>query len=129
MLPPLSKINFASKASKPPLRARVGILAGALTAFFLLLLAGLSLLAMMLALNGVSEGKAAVAMGLCLGFQLLLLLPGGAWLGAWGCRLLSERHRWNQAAAVAVSVLGVSSVALVLSFLAIVGSILISGIR
>ncbi|MDQ2692424.1 MAG: hypothetical protein M3Y68_10365 [Chloroflexota bacterium] len=99
-----------------------------LTVLLLVFLAVVSLLLQMVALNGFSERQGVTAMGISLGCQgiVLLLL---ALLAARATRFLITKVNWNSMLAVATTVLVATVIGGTISFLSIIISIPIAGIR
>ncbi|HSL29211.1 MAG TPA: hypothetical protein VK900_08445 [Anaerolineales bacterium] len=99
-----------------------------LTVLLLILLAVVSLLLQMVALNGVSERQGVTAMGISLGCQgvVLILL---AVFAARATRFLIASVNWNSILAVATTVLVATVIGGAISFLSTIISIPIAGIR
>lgn len=99
-----------------------------LSVIFLIVFAILSVLFEMLALNGASESQGMKAIGisiLCQGAGTILIGIFVWWL----TNLLISRFNWNKVVAVIVAVFSVTVIGAVLSFLSIIVSIPIAGIR
>lgn len=99
-----------------------------LTIIFLVILAIASVLLEMLALNGASERQGTLAMGIslaCQGVSLVLI----AILTRWLTNLLITRFSWNKIVAVIVTVISGVLLGSVISFLSLIISIPVAGIR
>ena len=99
-----------------------------LTVIFLLLVAGISILLQMVALNGAGERQGVTALGIslaCQGIVMLLL----AVLAARATRFLITKVDWNSILAVVVTVFVATVIGGTLSFLSMILSIPIAGIR
>jgi uncharacterized membrane protein len=99
-----------------------------LTVFLLVLLAVLSLLLQMIALNGASERQGLNAMGISLACQGVVIMLLGIF-AARVTRFLISRVDWNSILAVAATVLVATTIGGAFSFLAAVISIPVAGIR
>lgn len=99
-----------------------------LTVVVLILLAIISLLLQMVALNGAGERQGVTAMGIslaCQGIAVIVL----AILAARVTDFLIKRVNWNSILAVAVTVLVAATIGGTTSFLSMILSIPIAGIR
>ena len=99
-----------------------------LTIIFLVILAIASVLLEMLALNGASERQGTLAMGIslaCQGVSLVLIEILTRWL----TNLLITRFSWNKIVAVIVTVISGVLLGSVISFLSLIISIPVAGIR
>lgn len=99
-----------------------------LTIIFLVILAIASVLLEMLALNGASERQGTLAMGIslaCQGVSLVLI----AVFTRWFTNLLIARFNWSKVVAVIVAVISGVLLGSVISFLSLIISIPVAGIR
>ena len=104
------------------------VISTVLTVIFLVILAVASVLFEMLALNGASERQGTLAMGIslaCQGVSLVLI----AILTRWLTNLLITRFSWNKIVAVIVTVISGVLLGSVISFLSLIISIPVAGIR
>ena len=99
-----------------------------LTVVILVLLAIILLLIQMVALNGAGERQGLTAMGLSLACQSLVIILLAA-LAARATRFLITKVDWNSILAVAVTVLVATTIGGTLSFLSMIISIPLAGIR
>lgn len=99
-----------------------------LTGLGLMLIGLVYLFGMVVALNGVRENQALLAMAIWL-FGHLTILALACVIARWSSRALASKAQWKSWLALAVSVLGAVSVGALLSFLAVIVSILLAGIR
>ena len=104
------------------------IVSAALTVLLLIGLAAFSLFFEMVALNGASERQGMTAMGISLACQGVGVILMG-FLAAWGTQLMISRFNWNKILAVAVAVLASILIGGAMSFVALIISIPIAGIR
>jgi hypothetical protein len=103
-------------------------ISGLLTVLALVLLAVLSVLIQMLILNGVSEGQAFNAVAASLICQSVGMIPA-VLLVRWLTHLTIAKFNWNAFLAVAAAVLAGVVFGVGISFLAIIVSTLMAGIR
>lgn len=104
------------------------VISTVLTIIFLVILAAASVLFEMLALNGASERQGTLAMGIslaCQGVSLVLITVFTRWL----TNLLIARFNWNKIVAVIVTVISGVLLGGIVSFLSLIISIPIAGIR
>ena len=104
------------------------VISTVLTIIFLVILAAASVLFEMLALNGASERQGTLAMGIslaCQGVSLVLIAVFTRWL----TNLLITRFNWNKIVAVIVTVISGVLLGGIVSFLSLIISIPIAGIR
>lgn len=104
------------------------VISTVLTIIFLVILAVASVLFEMLALNGASERQGTLAMGIslaCQGVSLVLIAVFTRWL----TNLLIARFNWNKIVAVIVTVISGVLLGGIVSFLSLIISIPIAGIR
>ena len=104
------------------------IISAALTIILLILFGILSVLTQMLVLNGASERKGITAMGvslLCQGAGAIL----AAVLAAWLTNLGITKFNWNSILAVVIAVIAGTIFGTVISFLSVIISIPVAGIR
>jgi hypothetical protein len=99
-----------------------------LTVLLLIFLAMISLLLQMVALNGAGERQGLTAIGLALACQSIVVLLLAA-LAARLTNFLIAKVNWNSILAVAVTVLVTTMVGGAASFLSMIVSIPIAGIR
>ena len=104
------------------------VISAILTAGLLIFLAIILLLLQIVALNGFSERQGLTAMGISLACQSLVILLLAA-LAARSTHFLITRVNWNSILAVAVTVLAATMIGGTLSFLAMIVSIPIVGLR
>ncbi len=104
------------------------ILSVVLSVFLLIVFAVLSILFEMLALNGASESQGMTAIGISILCQGVTTILAGifAW---WLSNLLISKFNWNKILAVVITVLLITTIGAVISFLSIIVSIPIAGIR
>lgn len=104
------------------------ILSVVLSVFLLIVFAVLSILFEMLALNGASESQGMTAIGISILCQGVATILAGifAW---WLSNLLISKFNWNKILAVVITVLFITTIGAVISFLSIIVSIPIAGIR
>jgi hypothetical protein len=107
---------------------KTNALAAILTVPLLLIISIVFFFVEMIALNGVSDSRGSIAMGLLLVFQIGVLVFAGMFAG-WACKALTAKFRWKPAAAVAVSVLAAAFLGTLMSFFSIILSILLAGIK
>ncbi|HUE98685.1 MAG TPA: hypothetical protein VMN99_05485 [Anaerolineales bacterium] len=98
------------------------------TVLLLIVLAVLSLLIQMVALNGASERQGVTAMGISLACQGIVLILAGIF-ARWFTNLMITRFNWNQILAVIIAVFVSTLVGGAISFLPIIASFLLAGIR
>ena len=98
-----------------------------LTVLILILLAILFLLLQMVALNGASERQGLTAMGISLGCQSLVIILL-ATLAARATTFLITKVEWNSILAVVITVIVAATIGGVISFLASIIAIPVSGI-
>ena len=110
-----------------PLKSPATISA-ALTVLILVLVAIVFALLQMLALNGAGERQGLTAMGLSLACQSLVIILLAA-LAARATRFLITKVDWNSILAVAVTVLVATTIGGTISFLSMIISIPLAGIR
>ena len=104
------------------------IISTIVTILLLLVFAVLSVLAQMLALNGASERQGMTAMGISLGCQGMGVILAG--ILSWRLTYLAiQKFNWNRILAVAVSVIAGVIFGAAISFLSIIISIPLAGIR
>lgn len=104
------------------------IISTVLTIILLIIIAVASVLFEMLALNGASERQGTLAMGIslaCQGVSLVLIAVFTRWL----TNLLIARFNWNKIVAVIVTVISGVLLGGIVSFLSLIISIPIAGIR
>ena len=99
-----------------------------LTVLLLIFVAVVSLLLQMVALGGASERQGVTAMGISLGCQGVLVILLGIF-AARATRFLIARVNWNSILAVATTVLIATVIGGAISFLSMIISIPIAGIR
>lgn len=104
------------------------IVSAVLTVLILILLAVVSVLLQMVALNGASERQGFTAMGVSLACQGIVILVL-AILAARATRFLITKVDWNSILAVVVTVVAAATIGGVISFLSSVIAIPIAGIR
>jgi hypothetical protein len=104
------------------------LLSGILTVLILFMIAILAMLIQIIALNGVMDKRALVAMSILLVGQGIVLFLGWKFSG-WACRSLITKFNFSGVAAVALTVLATSGLGAITSFVLIVCSILLAGIR
>jgi len=104
------------------------VISAILTVGLLIFLAIILLLLQIVALNGFSERQGLTAMGISLACQSLVILLLAA-LAARSTHFLITRVNWNSILAVAVTVLAATMIGGTLSFLAMIVSIPIVGLR
>ena len=104
------------------------IISVVLTVILFIVLGILSVLVQMLALNGASESQGMTAMGISLVCQGVgaILVGGFAW---WLTNLLLSKFNWNKVLSVAIAVISGLLLGGLLSFLSIIISIPIAGIK
>lgn len=103
-------------------------LAAVLTTALLIFLAVLFTLLQLLVLNGAGERQGLTAMGISLGCQSIVVIGLSA-LAARAARFLTARLAWDGILAVAVAVTGAAMIGGTISFLSMILSIPIAGIR
>lgn len=104
------------------------VISTVLTVIFLVILAVASVLFEMLALNGASERQGTLAMGIslaCQGVSVILIAIFTRWL----TNLLIVRFNWNKVVAVIVTVISGVLLGGIVSFLSLIVSIPMAGIR
>lgn len=100
-----------------------------LTVLLLILVAILSMLGQILALNGVMDAtQGNNALGISLGCNGVTILLAGIFV-RWLTKLLLVKFNWNQILAVAVAVILGTGLGVFLSFLSIIVGTLAAGIR
>lgn len=99
-----------------------------LTVLVLIFVAVVSLLLQMVALSGASERQGVTAMGISLGCQGIVIILLGIF-AARATRFLITRVSWNSILAVATTVLIATVIGGAISFLSMIVSIPIAGIR
>ena len=99
-----------------------------LTVILLILLALLSIFVEMLAFNGASERQGLTAMGVSLGCQGIVLVLAGAFAGRM-TRYLASKKNWVSAPAIIAAVLLWTMIGAVASFLSIIISAGVAGIK
>lgn len=107
---------------------RAAIIAGLLTLFLILVVGVFSMLMEIIALNGVSESKGALALGIGLVFQLLVLGCAGSF-AAWFSKVLIERFNCSSILAIFVAVVSGTVTGGLFSLFSIVISIVLAGIK
>ena len=103
-------------------------LSGILTIVVLILLAIVSLLLQLVALNGASERQGVTAMGISLACQGIVAILLGI-LAARATNFLITKVNWNNILAIVVTVLVATMVGGTLSFLSSVIAIPVAGVR
>ena len=104
------------------------IISAVLTVILLIIFGILSVFTQMLVLNGVSEGQGVIAMGvslLCQGAGAIL----AALLAGWLTNFVITKFNWNKILAIVVAVIAGTLLGGVISFLSIIISIHLAGIR
>ena|SRR5687768_16376030 len=104
------------------------IVSAVLTVILLIIFGVLSILTQMLVLNGASERQGMTAMGVslvCQGAGAILAAAFAAWL----TNLLLSKFNWNNILAVIIAVIAGTLLGGVISFLSIIISIPLAGIR
>ena len=107
---------------------RTSILPGILTAVLLILVALVFLFGLLVALNGVSEKQGLLAMAIWF-FSHLVIVALACFSAQWISKTLISKARWGSFPSVSVAVLSATLIGTAASFLAILFSILLSGIR
>ncbi len=103
-------------------------ISGLSTFFILIGVAVLSVFTQMLVLNGVSESQGFNAMSISLICQSVGLFPAVI-LARWLTNLLITKFNWNNILAILVAVIAGTTLGGITSFLSIIISIAVSGIR
>ena len=104
------------------------IISAALTTILLILFGVLSVFTQMLVLNGASENQGMTAMGVslvCQGAGAILAAAFAAWL----TNLVITKFNWNNILAVAIAVISGTLLGAIISFLSIIISIPLVGVR
>ena len=104
------------------------IISAVLTVILLIIFGVLSIFAQMLVLNGASERQGMTAMGVslvCQGVGAILAAAFAAWLA----NLVITKFNWNNILAVVVAVITGTLLGALISFLSIIISIPLAGIR
>ena len=109
-------------------KKRSASVSAVLTVVVLILLAIISLLLQMVALNGASERQGVTAMGISLACQSLVVIVLAS-LAARTTRFLVDRVNWNSILAVAVTVLVAAMIGGTISFLSSILAIPLAGVR
>lgn len=106
----------------------IAIISTVLTIILLVIFAILSTLFEMLALNGASESQGTTAMGISLACQGVSLVLIGVFVW-WLTNLLVAKFNWNKILAVFAAVFSGTILGAVLSFLSIIISIPLAGVK
>lgn len=104
------------------------MLSGVLTGILLILVGLLFLFGLLVALNGVSEKQGLLAMAIWF-FLHLVVVVLACFSAQWLFRILISRAKWGRFPAVGAAVFSATLAGTAASFLAILVSILMSGIR
>ena len=107
---------------------KTAIISAVLTIILLIIFGVLSVLTQMLVLNGASESQGMTAMGVslvCQGAGAILAASFAGWL----TNLVITKFNWNNILAVAVAVIAGTLLGALISFLSIIISIPMAGIR
>jgi hypothetical protein len=104
------------------------IISAVLTVILLIIFGALSVLTQMLMLNGVNESQGMMAMGVSLVCQGAVAILAAAFAG-WLTNLVITKFNWNNILAVAVAVIAGTLLGAAFSFLSIIISIPLAGIR
>ena len=104
------------------------IISAVLTIILLIIFGVLSVLTQMLVLNGASESQGMTAMGVSLVCQGAGLILAAAF-AAWFANLVITKFNWNNILAVVVAVITGMLLGALISFLSIIISIPLAGIR
>jgi hypothetical protein len=98
------------------------------TILILVLFAIFSVFVQMLALNGVSESQGVTAMGISLLCQAIIAMLAGIFTG-WLTNFTIRKFNWNKVLAVILSVIAGTLSGAMISFLALIISLPLAGIR
>ena len=104
------------------------IISAVLTVILLIIFGALSVLTQMLVLNGANESQGITAMGVslvCQGAGAILAAAFAAWL----TNLVTTKFNWNSILAVAIAVIAGALLGALISFLSIIISIPLAGVR
>jgi hypothetical protein len=109
-------------------RMIVGILSRIITLLILLVMGVLSMLIQMIALNGVMDNRAMVAMGILFLSQAVVMVLAWKFVG-WAFQILTTKFNFNYFPATALAVLTTTGLGAALFFVLIIFSILLAGIK
>ncbi len=104
------------------------IISAVLTIILLIIFGVLSVFSQMIALNGVSESQGMTAMGISLVCQGVGVILAGIFAG-WLSRLMITKFNWNKVLAVIVAVIAGVLLGGTISFVSMIISIPLVGIR
>lgn len=103
-------------------------ISGIVTGFGLFLAGVFCFVIMIVALNGVMDGRATVAM-VVFGISQIFILGLGGILAGWAAQLLVEKFKWAKFSAGFVAVITCTALGAIISCIAVITSILVAGIK